>query len=94
MRGLLNYSLFRSRFSSVGVHTQTHKLEHVYTWMPSSSLLMHQKLSASMFLRASSWRLETSKFSTSSSGKEEKRSATGKTLLDSLPKKMGWLRTE
>lgn len=36
--------------------------------MPSSSLLMHQKLSASMFLRASSWRLDTSKFSTSSSG--------------------------
>lgn len=42
------------------------------TWMPSSSLLMHQKLSASMFLRASSWRLDTSKFSTSSS-REEKR---------------------
>lgn len=41
------------------------------TWMPSSSLLMHQKLSASMFLRASSWRLDTSKFSTSSSGAEK-----------------------
>ena len=44
------------------------KWTHTFTWMPSSSLLMHQKLSASMFLRASSWRLDTSKFSTSSSG--------------------------
>lgn len=43
------------------------------TWMPSSSLLMHQKLSASMFLRASSWRLDTSKFSTSSSREEKRR---------------------
>lgn len=31
-----------------------HTHEHTFTWMPSSSLLMHQKLSASMFLRASS----------------------------------------
>lgn len=43
------------------------------TWMPSRSLLMHQKLSASMFLSASSWRLDTSKFSTSSSVEERER---------------------
>lgn len=41
--------------------------------MPSNSLLMHQKLSASMFLRASSSRLDTSKFSTSSSRGDKMR---------------------
>ena len=41
------------------------------TCIPSSSLLMHQKLSASMFRSDSSRRLDTSKFSTSSSGKGE-----------------------
>lgn len=41
------------------------------TWIPSSSLLMHQKLSASM-LRSMSWdKLVTSKFSTSSSVKQK-----------------------
>lgn len=38
-----------------------------FTWMPSSSLLMHQKLSASIFCSTSVERLETSKFSKSSS---------------------------
>lgn len=38
----------------------------VLTCMPSSSLLMHQKLSASMFLWVSRGRAATSKFSTSS----------------------------
>lgn len=60
-------SVFLLRQTTSFQHTRTHML----TWMPSSSLLMHQKLSASMFLRASSWRLDTSKFSTSSSRGEK-----------------------
>lgn len=55
-------------FLQVSTHTHTHTSG--LTWMPSRSLLMHQKLSASMFLKASSWRLDTSKFSTSSSTAE------------------------
>ncbi len=43
-----------------------------FTWIPSRSLLMHQKLSASMFRNTSSCKLETLKFSTSSSAKSQK----------------------
>lgn len=49
------------------------------TCIPSSSLLMHQKLSASM-LRKTSWdRFVTSKFSTSSSAKEREASGRWRT---------------
>lgn len=44
------------------------------TWIPSSSLLMHQKLSASMLRKTSCDRFVTSKFSTSSSAKQRGKS--------------------
>lgn len=64
-------------------HTHTHiqsecirperwQIGNQFTWIPSRSLLMHQKLSASMFRNTSSCKLETLKFSTSSSAKSQK----------------------
>lgn len=57
------------------------------TWMPSSSLLMHQKLSASM-LRSMSWdKLVTSKFSTSSSVKQKVKKVQRSSLKNGKRKK-------
>lgn len=60
--------------------------------MPSSSLLMHQKLSASMFLRASSSRLDTSKFSTSSSRRENESNKRISRIY--FAKRMRWTANE
>lgn len=65
-------SFTRTHIQSECIRPDCWQIGNQFTWIPSRSLLMHQKLSASMFRNTSSCKLETLKFSTSSSAKSQK----------------------
>lgn len=68
----LSLSLSHTHIQSECIRPDRWQIGNQFTWIPSRSLLMHQKLSASMFRNTSSCKLETLKFSTSSSAKSQK----------------------